>query len=296
MTEMNAPSASILESGSTLKRRYRFTAVQIKATLSIIYLASLAAAAALAPWIMPYSAEAPDFSQLLGAPSTAHWLGTDDLGRDILTRVIYGAGPSLLSAFASVGLAFLFGVPFGLIAGYKRGRDDAVISRFIDALLAFPAVLFAIGLSGVLGPSLVTGIIVLGILFSPQFARLVRSRTLVARSELYVDASRVFGASTFRVLTMHILPNVVQSAIVNAGLLLSNALLAEASLSFLGFGVQPPATSWGAMLSRAYNYMETAPEQMLPAGIAILLTALAFNTLGDAIRRRLDPYASGPSS
>jgi peptide/nickel transport system permease protein len=233
----------------------------------------------------------PDFSALQQGPSMAHWLGTDDLGRDMFKRLMSGTGPSLFSAFSAVALAAVIGVPIGLIAGFMGGWVDTVISRFIDAMLAFPTILFAVGIAGIIGPSLTTGLVALGVLFSPQFARLVRARALVVRQELYVDASRAFGASTTRILIRHVLPNAIQSAVVHAGLLLAIALLAESSLSFLGFGVQPPATSWGAMLARAYAYMEVNPWLMVPPGMAILLTALSFNGLGETVRVMLDPQS-----
>ncbi len=264
---------------------------QPKAVLSIGYLVVISAVAILAPWISPYDPVTPNFGALLEPPSAQHWLGTDDLGRDTLSRLMAGAGPSLLSAFCAVALAFALGVPVGLLAGFLGGWSDTVISRVLDAVLAFPTILFAVGLAGIFGPSMWTGLFALGVLFSPQFARLVRARTLVVRSDLYVDASRAFGASTGRILRRHVLPNAVQPAIIHAGLLLAIALLAESSLSFLGFGVQPPGTSWGAMLARAYSYMEVAPGQMFPPGIAILLTALSFNGLGETLRVLLDPQS-----
>ncbi|MGR3321116.1 MAG: ABC transporter permease [Pseudooceanicola sp.] len=264
---------------------------QPKAVMSIGFLLFLFFIAVSASWLAPYDPAKPDFGALLQGPSADHWLGTDDLGRDILSRLMAGAGPSMLSAFAAVALGVGIGVPVGLLAGFMGGWTDTVISRFLDALLSFPTILFAVGIAGVLGPSMTTGLVALGILFSPQFARLVRARTLVVRQELYVDASRAFGASTQRILLRHVLPNAVQSAIVHAGLLLAIALLAESSLSFLGFGVQPPGTSWGAMLARAYAYMEVAPFLMFPPGFAILLTALSFNGLGETVRVLLDPQS-----
>ncbi|MDF1855879.1 ABC transporter permease [Pseudooceanicola sp.] len=264
---------------------------QPKAVLSVTFLTVLIVIAILAPWIMPYDPIAPNFGALLQPPMPGHWLGTDDLGRDVVSRLMAGAGPSLLSAFASVGLAVVLGVPFGLLAGFMGGWTDTIISRVLDAMLSFPTILFAVGIAGILGPSMTTGLVALGVLFAPQFARLVRARTLVVRRELFVDASRAFGASNLRIIMRHILPNAIQSAIVHAGLLLAIALLAESSLSFLGFGVQPPGTSWGAMLARAYAYMEVNPFLMFPPGIAILLTALSFNGLGETLRVLLDPQS-----
>jgi peptide/nickel transport system permease protein len=221
--------------------------------------------------------------------SRAHWFGTDDLGRDTLSRLIYGGGASLYASFLAVGIAILIGVPIGLLAGYLGGWIDEVISRVIDSFLSFPAIVLAIAVTGALGIGLTNGMISVGIVFAPQLARLVRARTLVVRNELYVDSARCFGAATSRILWRHILPNTIQPVIVQVTLLLAAALLAEASLSFLGLGIQPPNASWGAMLARAYQNMELAPEQMYPPGLVILTTALAFNTLGESLRAALDP-------
>jgi peptide/nickel transport system permease protein len=168
---------------------------------------------------------------------------------------------------------------------------DTLISRILDALLSFPAIVFAVGVAAALGTGLVNGMIAVGILMMPGFARLTRANTMVVKQELYVDAVRSFGAGDLRIVLHHILPNAIQAAVVNAGLLLAIGLLAESSLSYLGLGVQPPQASWGGMLSRAFNYMDVAPEQMYAPGLAIFLTALAFNGLGDTVRIALDPKA-----
>jgi peptide/nickel transport system permease protein len=226
---------------------------------------------------------------ILADPSAAHLLGTDDLGRDVFSRMVHGAAASLYASALAVGIAILLGLPVGLLAGYLGGWVDDGISRFIDALLSFPSIVLAIAVTGALGIGLTNGMIAVGIVFSPQLARLVRARALVVRQELYVDASRCFGASTARILWRHVLPNTVQPVIVQVTLLLAAALLAEASLSFLGLGIQPPSPSWGSMLARAYQNMELSPAQMFPPGLAILFTALAFNTLGESLRVALDP-------
>jgi len=244
---------------------------------------------ALAPWISPYSPIAQDFDATLAPISGAHWLGADDLGRDTLSRLIYGGTASLYASFLAVFVAIVIGVPVGLLAGYLGGWVDEIVSRVIDSFLSFPAIVLAIAVTGALGIGLTNGMISVGIVFAPQLARLVRARTLVVRHELYVDSARCFGASTGRILWRHVLPNTIQPVIVQVTLLLAGALLAEASLSFLGLGIQPPNASWGAMLARAYQNMEIAPEQMYPPGLAILFTALAFNALGESLRVALDP-------
>lgn len=260
-----------------------------RGALSLTFLGALIVVSVLAPWIVPYSPTAQDFNVTLAPMSAAHWLGADDLGRDTLSRLIYGGAASLYASFLAVGVAIVIGVPVGLLAGYFGGWVDEVISRVIDSFLSFPAIVLAIAVTGALGIGLTNGMISVGIVFAPQLARLVRARTLVVRTELYVDSARCFGASVGRILWRHVLPNTIQPVIVQVTLLLAGALLAEASLSFLGLGIQPPNASWGAMLARAYQNMEIAPEQMYPPGLAILFTALAFNTLGESLRVALDP-------
>jgi peptide/nickel transport system permease protein len=261
----------------------------LRGAISLTFLGILVVMSALAPWISPYSPLAQDFDATLAPMSAAHWLGAYDLGRDTLSRLIYGGTASLYASFLAVFVAVLIGVPVGLLAGYLGGWVDEIVSRIIDSFLSFPAIVLAIAVTGALGIGLTNGMISVGIVFAPQLARLVRARTLVVRHELYVDSARCFGASTSRILWRHVLPNTIQPVIVQVTLLLAGALLAEASLSFLGLGIQPPNASWGAMLARAYQNMEIAPEQMYPPGLAILFTALAFNALGESLRVALDP-------
>ena len=259
------------------------------AAASLLFLLMLAALALTADWVAPYRPSAQDLGNTLSPPSGAHWLGTDDLGRDTLSRLIHGAPLTLSASFLAVAVAVLLGVPVGLAAGYLGGRFDEMVGRLIDTLLSFPAIVLAIAVTGALGIGLTNSMIAVGIVFSPQLARIVRARALVVRNELYVDAARCFGAPTSSILWRHVLPNTLQPVIVQVTLLLAGALLAEASLSFLGLGVQPPHVSWGSMLARAYQNMELAPQQMYAPGLAILLTALAFNTLGESLRVALDP-------
>jgi peptide/nickel transport system permease protein len=261
----------------------------LAAVFALFFLVALFLVAALAPFIAPYGATAQNLGNTLAEPSWQHWMGTDDLGRDVFSRLIHGASSSLYASFLAVSVATAVGVPVGLVAGYMGGWVDDIISRVIDTLLSFPGIVLAIGVTGALGIGLTNAMIAVGIVFSPGLARLMRAQTLVVKQELYVDASRCFGAGLGRILVKHVAPNAIQPVIVQVTLLLAVALLAEASLSFLGLGVQPPLPSWGGMLARAYNYMEIAPEQMYAPGIAILVTALAFNTLGEALRQALDP-------
>jgi peptide/nickel transport system permease protein len=285
---MSAVVDGINSTAGAQRKRLRWR-LNAGATVSLLFLCVVALLSVAAPLIAPYSPTAQDLSNTLAESSAAHWLGTDDLGRDVLSRLIHGAAASLFSSFLAVGVAVLLGVPVGLLAGFLGGWVDEAISRGIDTLLSFPAIVLAIAVTGALGIGLINGMIAVGIVFAPQLARLVRARTLVVRQELYVDAARCFGASTGRILWRHVLPNTVQPVIVQVTLLLAGALLAEASLSFLGLGIQPPLASWGAMLARAYQNMEFAPSQMYPPGLAILCTALAFNALGESLRVALDP-------
>jgi peptide/nickel transport system permease protein len=260
-----------------------------RAALSLFFLLAMGLISLLAPVVAPYSPTAQDANNMLAEPSWEHPLGTDDLGRDVLSRLIHGAPATLYASFLAVAVACVIGVPIGLLAGFLGGWVDDAISRVVDTLLSFPAIVLAIGVTGALGIGLTNSMIAVGIVFSPQLARLARAQTLIVKQELFVDAARCFGASTGRLLLRHIVPNAIQPVIVQITLLLAVALLAEASLSFLGLGVQPPHPSWGAMLARAYFYMEIAPEQMYAPGLAILFTALAFNTLGESLRVFLDP-------
>jgi peptide/nickel transport system permease protein len=274
---------------SRAKAILRWMRRDVRAVISISFLLLLVIVSIFAPVLAPYSPIDQDVTQLLLPPSAAHWLGTDDLGRDVLSRLIWGAPNSLYASFLAVGVGIVLGVPIGLLIGFLGGWFDEVTSRFIDALLSFPPIVLAIAVTGALGIGLTNAMLSVGFVFAPVLARLVRAQTLVVKNALYVDAARGFGASTSHIIIKHIVPNAIQPVIVQVTLMLAIALLAEASLSFLSLGVQPPAASWGGMLARAYNYIEIAPEQMYAPGLAILLTALAFNALGESIRVALDP-------
>ena len=254
-----------------------------RAMLSLAWLLGILLLGLLAPLAAPYSPTAQSLGDTLLPPDASHLLGTDDLGRDVFTRLIYGAPLALYSSVLATGL------PLGMLAGFLGGWTDVMASRLIDTVLSFPAIILAVAITGAIGTGLVHSMIAVGVVFSPTVARLVRAQTLVLRHELFVDAARCFGATTSRILSRHVLPNVVQPVVVQVTLLLAASLLAEASLSFLGLGVQPPEPSWGAMLARAYGYLEIAPEQMWAPGLAILLSALAFNALGESLRAFLDP-------
>lgn len=264
-----------------------------RAALSLLVLVLILGTALLAPWVAPYDPAHQDLEHMLEGPSAAHWLGTDDLGRDVLSRLIHGGANSLYAALLAVSVALLIGIPLGLTAGFVGGWTDVAISRLIDTFLSFPAIILAVAVTGAMGIGLTNAMFSVGLVFAPQIARLIRARTLVVRQELYVDAARCFGASPLRLLGRHVLPNAIQPVIVQSTLLLAVALLAEASLSFLGLGVQPPDVSWGAMIARGYLYMSLVPEQMYAPGLIIMVTAVAFNALGESMRTALDPTARG---
>ncbi len=290
---VSSPSAPAADEPGLARRALGWLRGDPRAALSLVVLVLILGTALLAPWVAPYDPAHQDLEQMLEGPSAAHWLGTDDLGRDVLSRLIHGGANSLYAALLAVAVALLIGIPLGLIAGFVGGWTDVAISRLIDTFLSFPAIILAVAVTGAMGIGLTNAMLSVGLVFAPQIARLIRARTLVVRQELYVDAARCFGASPLRLLGRHVLPNAIQPVIVQSTLLLAVALLAEASLSFLGLGVQPPDVSWGAMIARGYLYMSLVPEQMYAPGLIIMVTAVAFNALGESMRTALDPTARG---
>jgi len=247
------------------------------------------AVAVFAPWISPYDPLATSWSAIRKAPSAAHWFGTDEIGRDVLSRVIYGSRASLLAGIVSVSIALSLGVPTGLLAGYAGRWPDALISRMTDAMLATPFLILAIALAAFLGPSLTNAMIAIGISATPIFIRLTRAQVLSVKVEDYVEAARAVGNSHLRIAVRHILPNVIPPLIVQSTLAVAAAVIAEASLSFLGLGQQPPAPSWGSMLNTAKNYVDNAPWMAVWPGMSIFLLVLSFNLVGDGLRDALDP-------
>jgi peptide/nickel transport system permease protein len=245
--------------------------------------------ALFAPWIAPYDPVATSWSAVRKAPTWHYLFGTDDLGRDVLSRVIWGARASLLAGVVSVSISLAIGVPVGMAAGYLGGKTDMLISRVTDAMLACPFLILAIALAAFLGPSLTNAMIAIGIAATPVFIRLTRAQVLAAKVEDYVEAARALGNSNLRIAIRHILPNVVAPLIVQATLAIAAAIIAEASLSFLGLGQQPPAPSWGSMLNTAKNFVENSPWMAIWPGVSIFLLVLSFNLLGDGLRDALDP-------
>lgn len=245
--------------------------------------------AVFAPWVAPYDPNASDWSAIRLGPTLAHPFGTDDLGRDVLSRIIFGARASLAAGFLSVAIALAFGVPFGLIAGYFGGVVDILISRLTDALLACPFLVLAIALAAFLGPSLQNAMIAIGISAMPIFVRLARGQTLIVREEDYVSAVVSLGASHRKVIVSHILPNIMPPLVVQATLTTAIAVLAEASLAFLGLGQAPPDPSWGSMLDSARQFLVEAPWMAIWPGLAIVVVVIGFNLLGDALNDVLNP-------
>jgi peptide/nickel transport system permease protein len=259
------------------------------AVIGLVVIALFIVLAVFAPLIAPYDPLATSWSQVRKAPSAAHWFGTDELGRDILSRIIFGTRASLSAGVISVSIAVAIGVPFGLLAGYCGGFIDALISRITDAMLACPALILAIALAAFLGPSLTNAMIAIGVTAMPIFIRLTRGQTLNVRVENYIEAAEAIGNSSLRIALRHVLPNVVPALLVQVTLSIAGAIIAEAALSFLGLGQQPPAPSWGSMLNSAQRFLVSAPWMAFWPGVSIFLVVMSFNLLGDGLRDALDP-------
>jgi peptide/nickel transport system permease protein len=259
------------------------------AVLGLAVIALFVAAAVLAPWIAPYDPTAQSWTLVRKPPSWLHWLGTDEVGRDTLSRVIFGARASLLAGVISVCIAVGIGVPVGLTAGYLGGFVDGLLSRLTDAMLACPYLILAIALAAFLGPSLGNAMIAIGIATTPIFIRLTRGQVMAVKVEDFVEAARMVGNPRWRIALVHILPNILPALAVQASLSIAAAIIAEASLSFLGLGQQPPDPSWGSMLNAAQRFLSNAPWLAIFPGLAIFLTVMSFNLLGDGLRDALDP-------
>ncbi|HVM13380.1 MAG TPA: ABC transporter permease [Egibacteraceae bacterium] len=259
------------------------------AVAGLVILVAIALAALLGERIAPYGPTEIDFQARLEGPSARHPFGTDQLGRDILSRVMLGSRISLQVGFISVGIALVGGVVLGLIAGFYGGKRDDVIMRVMDILFAFPAILLAIAVLAILGPGIGNAMIAIGIVYVPIFARVTRASVLSVREEVYVRAARSLGASDVRLLRLHVLPNVLAPIIVQTSISLAFAILSEAALSFLGLGAPRPTPAWGLMLAEGRGFIQQAWWMAFFPGMAILLTVLAFNVLGDALRDALDP-------
>lgn len=285
---MSAAAASGLAASPTGQawarlRRRRSAMIGLAVILVVV------AAALLAPLVSPYDPAAQSWSAVRKPPSLAHPFGTDEVGRDVLARVIYGARASLSAGLVSVAIALAAGIPLGLLAGYLGGIVDILISRLTDAMLACPFLILAIALAAFLGPSLSNAMIAIGVTSTPIFIRLTRGQVLVLKGEDFVEAARSVGNAPWRIAIGQILPNAMPQILVQASLTIAAAIIAEASLSFLGLGQQPPAPSWGSMLNAAQRFLVNAPWLAVWPGLAIMLTVLSFNLLGDGLRDALDP-------
>lgn len=265
-----------------------------KATaISAIFIVLLILVALFADVLAPYGINDQNLKLRNGAPSAQHPLGTDSYGRDVLSRLIYGSRLSLLVAFVSVVVAGVIGSLIGLLAGFCGGIVDSVIMRLTDALMTFPTIVFALGIASALGQNTRNLIIAIGISTIPPYVRTIRGEVMKVRGQTFIKASRVIGASPARQMLAHVLPNCVAPVIITASVGLGGSIMTEATLSFLGLGVKPPATSWGVMVSDGFTALTTAPHLALIPGIAIALVVMAFNFLGDGIRDALDPHVRG---
>jgi len=267
-------------------RRLRKSPIGMAGLTIIIFLIIIAI---FAPYIAPHDPVNQNIMARYKAPSAKHWLGTDEMGRDILSRIIYGSRISLKVGIISVSLAMVFGVGLGLIAGFYGGVIDMLVMRFMDIMLAFPAILLAIGIVAILGPRLENAMMAIAVINIPRFARIVRSSVISLKESEYIKAAKALGANDFRILMNHILPNAMAPLIVQTTLSIATAILEAAALSFLGLGAQPPSPEWGAMLSDARSALQKAPWVATFPGLAIIFGVLGFNLLGDGLRDALDP-------
>jgi peptide/nickel transport system permease protein len=271
------------------RRALRRLARRKGAVFGLMVIALIVAFALFAPLVAPYDPIVQSWTSVRKASSWSHWFGTDDVGRDILARVIYGARASLMAGVISVAIALAIGVPLGLTAGYLGGVIDMLLSRITDAMLACPFLILAIALAAFLGPSLGNAMIAIGITTTPIFVRLTRGQVMAVKVEDFVEAARAVGNPRWRIALVHILPNILPALLVQATLSIAAAIIAEAALSFLGLGQQPPAPSWGSMLNSAQRFLTSAPWMAVWPGVAIFLTVLSFNLVGDGLRDALDP-------
>ncbi len=274
---------------SPMRRAWRRLLRRKSAVLGLVIVVVLVFVAILAPLIAPFDPAQQAYAYVRKPPSLRNWFGTDESGRDLFSRVIFGARASLLAGVVSVAIAVSIGVPVGMLAGYRGGLTDALISRITDAMLAIPFLILAIALAAFLGPSLTNAMIAIGVTATPIFVRLTRGQVLVVKTEDYVEAARAVGNGPFRIAFRHMLPNIAPALLVQASLTIAAAIIAEASLSFLGLGQQPPAPSWGSMLNTAQRFLTNAPWMAIWPGLAIFLAVLSFNLLGDGLRDALDP-------
>jgi peptide/nickel transport system permease protein len=286
----SAPSTAPVESPA--RRAWGKLKRRPGAMAALVVLLLLAFLAIFAPLIAPHDPIKQGWATVRKPPSALFWFGTDEVGRDLFSRIIYGARASLSAGVISVSIALLLGVPIGLLAGYRGGWVDGIISRFTDAMLACPFLILAIAMAAFLGPSLSNAMIAIGVTAMPIFIRLTRGQVITVKVEDYVEAARSVGNTPFQIAFRHILPNIAPQLLVQATLTIATAIIAEAALSFLGLGQQPPQPSWGSMLNSAQRFLSNAPWMAIFPGLAIFVTVLSFNLLGDGLRDALDPRTS----
>jgi len=295
MTDAALPAISVAERSDELespsRRALRRLIRRKGAVVGLVVITIFIVLALFAPLIAPYDPLATSWTLVRKPPSALHWFGTDELGRDVLARVIFGARASLLAGAISVTIALGIGLPLGLLAGYRGGVIDALISRITDAMLACPFLILAIALAAFLGPSLGNAMIAIGVTTTPIFVRLTRGQTMSVKVDDYVEAARAMGNPRWRIALVHILPNIMPALLVQATLSIAAAIIAEAALSFLGLGQQPPGPSWGSMLNAAQRFLTNAPWMAIWPGLAIFLVVLSLNLVGDGLRDALDPRA-----
>jgi peptide/nickel transport system permease protein len=283
------PAAATPREATPAQRAWRRLSRRRGAMVGLCIVLLFIIAAICAPWIAPYDPLATSWTAVRKAPSMAFLFGTDELGRDVLSRVLWGARASLQVGLLSVCISMMLGVPIGLVAGYVGGWTDGIISRVTDSMLAVPFLILAIALAAFLGPNLTNVMIAIGISATPVFIRLTRAQVLAVKVEDFVEAARAIGNPHWRIALRHVLPNVLPPLIVQSTLAFAAAIIAEASLSFLGLGQQPPAPSWGSMLNTAKNYVDTAPWMAIWPGLSIFLLVVSLNLLGDGLRDAFDP-------
>src|SRR6266446_5959978 len=280
---------TLVRGDSPWRQAWRRLAQRPAALVGLAVILFFVGIALAAPLVSPHDPIATDWLAVRKAPSLRHLFGTDEIGRDVLSRVLWGTRASLLAGLVSVSIALALGMPLGLASGYQGGIVDGVAMRMIDAMLALPFLILAIALAAFLGPNLTNAMIAIGVSQMPVFTRLTRGQVLAVKHEDYVEAARALGNPDWRILLRHILPNISAPILVQATLAIAAAIIAEASLSFLGLGQQPPAPSWGSMLNTAKNYVDNSPWMAVWPGLSIFLLVLSFNLLGDGLRDALDP-------
>ncbi|MFT3688639.1 ABC transporter permease subunit [Paenirhodobacter sp.] len=289
MTDVTAaapPAAKMRKPLAEFWRRFRKQKV---ALVALVFLVAIMLVAVFAPWVAPYDPTQPDYNAVLEGPTAVHWAGTDAYGRDIFSRIIWGARISLAVGFLSVTLGALVGVSLGIVSGYFGGLIDSAIMRLCDLLLAFPGILLAIAVIAILGPGITNVIYAVAVFSVPVFARLARGTTLQLKRTVYVDAARAIGVDHWVIMMRHILPGTLPNVIVYFSMRIGTSILTAAALSFIGLGAQPPSPEWGAMLADGRTYMGVADHLTLFPGLAIFVTVLGFNLFGDGLRDALDP-------